>query len=93
MNNGPGAERPKSLKHKHLESGTTLAKGINVKRSITFREITVAIGVLVAVVIALTLWMGIPDLHLSEADTTLRPGVSFTLKNFLESSRAVFAIR
>jgi hypothetical protein len=36
-----------------------------VKRSITYREITVAIGVIVAMVIALSLWMGLPGSEVS----------------------------
>ena len=32
-----------------------------MKRSVTYREVTVAIGVLVAMVIALTLWIGYPQ--------------------------------
>ena len=36
-----------------------------MKPSITYREITVAIGILVAMVVALTLWMGLPGTEIS----------------------------
>jgi len=36
-----------------------------VKKSITYREITIAIGILVAMVIALTLWTRVPEKKLS----------------------------
>lgn len=38
----------------------TLANRMVVKRTITYREVTVAIGILVAVVIAFTLWVKAP---------------------------------
>ena len=39
-----------------------------VKRSITYREITVAIGILVAMAIALSLWLGVPGTDISGAE-------------------------
>lgn len=39
-----------------------------MKRSITYREITVGIGILVAMAIALSLWMGVPGTDISGAD-------------------------
>jgi hypothetical protein len=41
-----------------------------VKRSITYREITIAIGILVAMVIALTLWTRVPEEKLSGSHTS-----------------------
>ena len=46
-------------------NGIRLAKVTSVKRSITYKEITVAIGILVAVVVAMSLWMGFPGMEVS----------------------------
>jgi hypothetical protein len=45
-----------------------------VKRSITYREITIAIGILVAMVIALTLWTRVPEEKLSGSSTSAQVG-------------------
>jgi len=55
----------KPLKKDDLKHGITLANLKNVKKSITYKEITIAIGILVALVIALTLWIHEPGLKFS----------------------------
>ena len=46
-----------------------------MKPSVTFREITVAIGILVAMAIAVSLWLGFPGGNLSGID--LQTGYDF----------------
>jgi hypothetical protein len=43
-----------------LKHGTTLANHSSVKISVNYRAVTVGIGILVAMVIALTLWIRSP---------------------------------
>lgn len=50
-----------TLKSEFLRTGITLATAKHVKQPITHRAILVAIGILVAVVIAFTLWIRKPD--------------------------------
>ncbi|MEX1238427.1 MAG: hypothetical protein WEB30_01870 [Cyclobacteriaceae bacterium] len=53
-----------------MENGITLAPThIVKKKTITYREITIAIGVIVAMVIALTLWTRVPEEKLSRSNT------------------------
>ena len=40
-----------------------------MRKTVTYREITVAIGVLVAMVIALTLWVNTPADKITESDS------------------------
>jgi hypothetical protein len=44
-----------------------------VKKTITYREITIAIGILVAMVVALTLWTRSPEEKLSGSVTSTTP--------------------
>jgi hypothetical protein len=50
-----------------------------VRKSVTYRQITLAIGILVAVLIALTLWTGSPgdtvSLEWSGADFEVAPAI------------------
>lgn len=59
-----------------------------MKKSVTYREITIAIGVLVAMVIALTLWTREPGAAVSGTDA----GLSFpaTAKYLLQPAIDVF---
>ena len=65
-------------------TGTTLAKAGNVKRNIAYKEILLAVGIAVAILVALTLWdrpvsgqasaeesKNIPALNLQNAAKTL----------------------
>lgn len=60
-----------------------------MKRTITYREITIAIGIIVAMVIALTLWTTVPEEKLSRTGTRVSlPAIenlfSATVKMFSE---------
>ena len=70
--------------------GITLANRTVVKKTITYREITVAIGILVAMVIALTLWIKNPQ----EAATGFQLGSDFdlsaTAKTLLKSTFSIY---
>lgn len=46
-----------------LKTGITLAKPTGMKRNITYKEITLVLGILVAVVVAFTLWVSQPSEH------------------------------
>lgn len=62
-----------------------------MKISVTYREVTVAIGVVVAMVIALTLWVGFPD----EETIGIQAGAEFTLptvRQVLENPQFIFPI-
>lgn len=80
--------RENRLKSAFQEGGIRLAKPTIVKKSISFRVITMTIGILVAMVIALTLWIGTPG-HISHA----RPSQESTVqvaKTYLEHFAGVF---
>lgn len=64
-------------------NGITLAKVKGVKRSITYREITVAIGIIVAMVVALTMWMGLPGSEISATDVHPGYGLTASVRNFV----------
>ena len=74
LNNLPRLSPFKGVKIPDLNCGITLAKRMVVKRTITYREITVAIGILVAMVIALTLWVKTPGEKITESGS--RPHAS-----------------
>ena len=60
-----------------------------MKKSITYREVTVAIGIVVAMVIALTLWVGFPD----KETLSNQAGAEFTLptvKQIFENPQLIF---
>lgn len=66
-----------------------------VKKTVTYREITIAIGVVVAVVIALTLWTRGPGDRVSESHAGRRTAVSVTARYLytttMESVSALFS--
>lgn len=64
-----------------------------MKKSVTYREITVAIGIVVAVVIALTLWIRVPETGVSDAKANSRLRLPTTAKILLENTRDVFSFR
>jgi hypothetical protein len=49
-----------SSKKARFQNGTTFAKKAIVKQKITYKEITLVIGILVAMLVALTLWVQSP---------------------------------
>ncbi|MGC1242754.1 MAG: hypothetical protein WA874_14280 [Chryseosolibacter sp.] len=55
----------------------------------TYREITIAIGILVAMVIALTLWTRVPGDNLSGADSRL--SLPIAAEYLLEPAISLFA--
>lgn len=60
-----------------------------MKKSITYREITVAIGIVVAMVIVLTLWIRTPmTVSRSESTPTENPG--FNAKNLIQNTAEFF---
>ena len=59
-----------------------------MKPSITYREITVAIGILVAMVVALTLWMGLPGMEISATDGGEVYGVTSFARDFVLDLKA-----
>lgn len=73
-----------------FKHGITLANRTVVKKTITYREITVAIGILVAMVIAFTLWIHDPQ----DTITGFESGSNFDLpaaaKTFLKATSAIF---
>jgi len=75
---------------RHFFCGITLANKEIVKKFITYREITVAIGILVALVIVLTLWVRKPGQSVSGSDRTPHVGMSLSAKNIFKSAVAIF---
>ena len=61
-----------------------------MKKTITYREITIAIGILVAMVIALTLWTRIPD-EKSGASATVQMNIPSPLGDILTSAAKIFS--
>jgi hypothetical protein len=47
----------KNQKKRFLRTGIPLAKDVSVKYRITYKEITVILGIAVAILVALTLWV------------------------------------
>ena len=66
-----------------------ISKQTGVKKSVTYREITIAIGVLVAMVIALTLWSRQAGETLSGSDS--RTTFPATAKYLLQPALDVFS--
>ena len=61
-----------------------------MKKTITYREITIAIGILVAMVIALTLWTRIPD-EKSAASATVEMNIPSPLADILTTAAKMFS--
>jgi hypothetical protein len=56
-------------------TGTTFAKSKVMKRRITYKEVTLALGIVVAVLVALTLWVTHPA-EKQSSHTTIIPYIS-----------------
>ena len=61
-----------------------------MKKSITYREITLAIGILVAMVIAMTLWVTLPDEDVSGSNSSQQLNLPYTAKNLFETAVKIF---
>lgn len=70
--------------------GITLAKRMVVKRSITYREITVAIGILVAAVIVMTLWIKNPETTVTGSDARPVTHAPMSAQNVLKTTLSLF---
>lgn len=78
-------EKPKNRgKHGFSNDGTTLANDKKVKRSVNYKEVILVFGIVIAVLVALTLWDNRPQRKTSRAGTTsfLDDGLPVTGKNF-----------
>ena len=74
-----------------MENGITLAIPYIVKKSITYREITIAIGIIVAMVVALTLWTRVPDEKSSGVSATVETNLPSALLEVLTTAAKVFS--
>lgn len=61
-----------------------------MKKSITYREITVAIGILVAMVIAMTLWVTLPDNKEVSGSNSSPQYLPYAAKNLYETAVKIF---
>ena len=87
-----GAKSSNRAKRSVLTGGITLAKSIDVKKVGIFRIITVGIGILVAMLIALTLWMRMPGEHPSgELGDSRESTLPFAASNLLETIQSALA--
>ena len=75
---------------RHFKYGTALANKEIVKKSITYREITLGIGILVAVVIVLTLWVRKPAGIVSGYDGKPQVEIRMSAKNFFKTAVTIF---
>jgi hypothetical protein len=72
-----------------FETGTPLAKHSGMKRSITYKEITLLLGIAVAIVIALTLWIHNPEQQ-SSTHSSIIPNINpIAVKNILHAGWAI----
>jgi hypothetical protein len=67
----------KTSKKRFFKDGTPLAKEIAVKRTITYKEITLILGILVAILVVIILWVVDPSADGQPASNiTNLPGLS-----------------
>lgn len=62
-----------------------------MKKTITYREITIAIGILVAMVVALTLWTRDPEEKLSGRSTSTAVNLSSTAESLFNAAVKLFS--
>ena len=80
-------------KNAPVMNGITLAKSNSVKKTGIFRIITVAIGILVAMLIALTIWIRTPDDGPSgTSESSREPFPPFAASNFIERVQSLVDI-
>ncbi|MEX2233393.1 MAG: hypothetical protein WD824_14615 [Cyclobacteriaceae bacterium] len=73
-----------------LKTWHNIGKPSRVKKSITYKEITVAIGILVAMVIALTLWLRVPDNEVSGSASAPKVGLPAATQNLFKTTVKIF---
>jgi hypothetical protein len=67
----------KTLKKRFFKNGTPLAKEIAVKHTISYKEVTLILGILVAVLVVIILWVVDPSADGQPAShVTNLPGLS-----------------
>jgi hypothetical protein len=76
---------------RHFEMWHNIGKPQAVKKSITYREITVAIGIIVAMVIALTLWIRVPKEKVTGSGPAPRTGMHAAAKNLFKTAVEIFS--
>jgi flagellar basal body-associated protein FliL len=86
MNNRAWKKARNTEKNAGKKGGITLANKNCVKKSITYREITVAIGILVALVIALTFWATGEREDFSGSNSTRPMNIPAVTKKILETA-------
>ena len=74
----------------HFETWHNIGQPRRVKKSITYKEITVAIGILVAMVIALTLWIRTPESEVSGPASTPKVGLPAATQNLFKATARIF---
>ena len=73
-----------------FKTGTTLAKPRGMKRGITYKEIVLAFGILIAVVIAFTLWIGHPAETSSQSNIITIPSFPAAVKSVIKTATEIF---
>jgi hypothetical protein len=91
LNNSRAKNAISALQTVIFKDGITLANRTVVKKTITYREITVAIGILVAMVIALTLWISDPAEKITGFESPAHLDFSLTAESVLHTPSAIFA--
>jgi hypothetical protein len=81
---------PEQAINRNFKRGITLANNEIVKKFITYREITVVIGILVALVIVLTLWVRKPGQSVSGYERNPHVGMPVSAKDIFKSAVAIF---
>jgi hypothetical protein len=67
----------KSSKKRFFETGMPLAKRVAVKHRVTYKEVTLILGILVALLVVFTLWIVEPSANgQPSSHATILPGLS-----------------
>jgi hypothetical protein len=78
------ADSETASKNVVFKNGTQLAKPKRMKRSITSKEITILVGILVAIVVALTMWVADPETQ-SYTHSSVLPKINpVAIKNLIQ---------
>jgi hypothetical protein len=72
-------------------SGTTLATDKTVKNPITYRKITLAVGILVALVIVLTLWINRPGEKMADSGASTMIGMPSLAQYLFKTATAAWS--
>jgi hypothetical protein len=76
-----GQNPPGTLKNGILSRWHNIGLSMDVKMSVTLRVVTVAVGILVAMVIALTMWLRSPETTSTDS-TSIATSLPFTVKSY-----------